>query len=147
MNQICFMFRITKSLFTLFSSRLIIMSWAWSEGSPISRQPIWACVTYFSLSQDYEFQKSIFSASLAWLVLRSVWATTMNSGPRRWTDHGSACKDRRPQLFFPSTTSQISPAHPRQRGYTMPGVTTHAGPADLPHLSLCQTYFHCRDPR
>ena len=80
MNQICFMFRIRKSLFTLFSSRLIIMSWAWCEGSPISPQPIWACVTYFSLSQDYEFQKSIFSASLAWLVLRSVWATTMNSG-------------------------------------------------------------------
>ena len=89
MNQICFMFRIAKSLFTLFSSRLIILSWAWCEGSPISPQLIWACVTYFSLSQYYEFQKSIFSASLAWLVLRSVWATTMDSELKVVTDEAS----------------------------------------------------------
>ena len=42
---------------------------------------------------------------------------------RQWTKHGSACKDRRPQLFLPSPTSQIRPAHPRRRSYTRPGVS------------------------
>ena len=32
-------------------------------------------------------------------------------------------EDRSPQLFLPSPTSQISPAHPRQRNYTRPGVS------------------------
>ena len=45
--------------------------------------------------------------------------------------HGSACKDRRPQLFFPSPTSQIGPAHPRQRGYTRPGVSFRDNQARL----------------
>ena len=54
---------------------------------------------------------------------KAGWCCSRSRGLlRQWTEHESACEDRRPQLFFPSLTPQISPAHPRQRSYTRPGV-------------------------
>ena len=54
---------------------------------------------------------------------KAGWCRPRSRGFPRRTEYGPACKDRRPQLFFPSPTSQIGPAHPRQRGYTRPGVS------------------------
>ena len=63
---------------------------------------------------------------------KAGWCRPRSRGfPRRWTEYGPACKDRRPQLFFPSPTSQIGPAHPRQRGYTRPGVSLRDNQARL----------------